>query len=92
MIEKGLRSLLKKEKRRNTSLTLLECLKRNETINLMINFLNEVKVELEKVTWPKRNVVINYLGLVITISLVVAIFVGGVDFGLTKGLEYFLKK
>ncbi len=56
-----------------------------------VNFLTEVKPELEKVTWPKRNVVINYLGLVITISVVVAFFVGSVDYGLTKGLEYFLK-
>lgn len=55
------------------------------------NFISEVKLELEKVTWPKREVVINYLGLVITVSLVVAIFVGGVDFGLTKGLEKLLK-
>jgi len=57
-----------------------------------VNFLSEVKLELEKVTWPKRNTVINYLGLVIAISIVVAIFVGSVDYGLTKGLEYFLQK
>jgi len=57
----------------------------------VFNFLSEVKLELEKVTWPKRNTVINYLGLVIAISIVVTIFVGSVDFGLTKGLEYFLK-
>lgn len=56
-----------------------------------VNFLSEVKLELEKVTWPKRNTVINYLGLVIAISIVVAIFVGSVDFGLTKGLEFFIK-
>lgn len=58
----------------------------------ILNFLSEVKLELEKVTWPKREVVINYLSLVITISVVVAAFVGSVDFGLTKGLEYFLSK
>jgi len=57
----------------------------------IVNFLSEVKLELEKVTWPKRNTVINYLGLVIAISIVVALFVGIVDYGLTKGLEYFIK-
>lgn len=57
----------------------------------LFTFFNEVKLELEKVTWPKRNTVVNYLGLVIAISAIVSIFVGGVDFGLTKGLEYFLK-
>lgn len=56
------------------------------------NFLSEVKLELEKVTWPKRNVVINYLSLVIIISIIVASFVGIVDFSLTKGLEYFVSK
>lgn len=56
------------------------------------NFVSEVKLELEKVTWPKRNVVINYLGLVITVSIVVSIFVGSIDFSLTKGLEYFISK
>lgn len=56
----------------------------------IFNFFNEVKLELEKVTWPKRNTVVNYLGLVLAISIVVALFVGGADYGLTKGLEYFL--
>lgn len=60
-------------------------------ITKIIDFVNEVKLELQKVTWPKRNVVINYLGLVIAISIIVATFVGIVDFGLTKGLEYFVK-
>lgn len=57
----------------------------------MMNFFSEVKLELEKVTWPKRNTVINYLGLVIAISAIVAIFVGSADYGFTKGLEYLIK-
>lgn len=57
----------------------------------IISFLSEVKQELEKVTWPKRNTVLNYLSLVIVISIIVATFVGVVDFGLTKLLESFLK-
>lgn len=92
MIGKDLRNLQKSERKRSTNLTSLECWRRKEIINLMINFLNEVKLELEKVTWPKRNTVVNYLGLVITISVVVATFVGVIDYSLTKGLEYFLKK
>ncbi|MEK7168588.1 MAG: preprotein translocase subunit SecE [Patescibacteria group bacterium] len=57
----------------------------------IISFLSEVKQELEKVTWPKRNTVLNYLSLVIVISAIVAAFVGAVDFGLTKLLENLLK-
>ena len=56
----------------------------------VITFLSEVRTELEKVTWPKRNTVLNYLSLVIVISVVVAVFVGGIDFGLTKLLESLL--
>lgn len=57
-----------------------------------VNFLSEIKIELGKVTWPKGDVVINYLSLVIIISIIVAAFVGGIDFSLTKLLEYFLNK
>jgi len=59
--------------------------------NLLV-FLSEVKLELEKVTWPKRNTVVNYLGLVIVVSAVVTIFIGTADFSLTKTLEYFISK
>lgn len=58
----------------------------------VISFLSEVRSELEKVTWPKRNTVINYLSLVIVISAVVASFVGAVDLGLTKLLENLLSR
>lgn len=61
-------------------------------MKIIPNFLSEVKLELEKVTWPKRDVVINYLSLVIIISIIVAAFVGSVDFSLTKSLEYLLQK
>lgn len=73
---------------------LTECLKRKETIkmNRVITFLNEVKIELEKVTWPKRETVVNYLGLVIVFSLSVATFVGILDFSLTKTLEAFISR
>lgn len=55
-------------------------------------FFTEVKLELKKVTWPTRKEVVNYLSLVIAISTIVAIFVGSVDFSLTKSMEYLLSK
>jgi len=58
----------------------------------IISFLSEVRLELKKVTWPKQETVLNYLSLVLIISIVVAIFVGTVDYGLTKTLESFLSK
>ena len=58
----------------------------------IFGFFSEVRLELTKVTWPTRKEVVNYLSLVLAISAIVAVFVGGVDFGLTKGLEYILAK
>jgi len=58
----------------------------------VISYIQEVLVELKKVSWPKRNDVIQLLGLVIAISAVVAMFVGIVDFGLTKLLESLVAK
>lgn len=52
-----------------------------------MSYFSEVISELKKVTWLKRDEVIKLLSLVIAVSLVVAIFVGSVDFGLTKILE-----
>ena len=52
-----------------------------------MSYLSEAIAELKKVTWLKRDEVIKLLSLVIAVSLVVSIFVGGIDFGLTKLLE-----
>ena len=47
-------------------------------------FLKEVRDELKKVVWPTRDEVIRLTGVVILISIVVGIFLGGTDFILTK--------
>lgn len=52
-----------------------------------IQFLREVKSELQKVVWPDRKSVVRTTIAVIAISLVVAAFLGAVDYGLTKLLE-----
>lgn len=46
-------------------------------------FLKEVRLETKKVNWPTRNETIRYTLIVIGASLVVALFLGGVDFGLS---------
>ncbi len=52
-----------------------------------IQFLREVKSELQKVVWPERKTVVNTTLAVIALSLVVAAFLGAVDYGLTRLLE-----
>ncbi len=58
----------------------------------IINYFSEVKVELTKVVWPKREEVIRLTMVVIFISLIVALYVGGIDFGFTKLLESILTR
>ena len=47
-------------------------------------FLREVRDELKKVVWPTRDEVIRLTGVVIIVSLIVGVFLGGADFILTK--------
>lgn len=58
----------------------------------IFSYFLEVIAELKKVSWPKRNEVIQLLSLVLVISAAVAAFVGIVDFGLTKALENLVAK
>jgi preprotein translocase subunit SecE len=49
-----------------------------------VQFLKEVKIELKKVTWPSRKEAIGSTAVVIILVILVAIFLGFVDFGLAK--------
>lgn len=53
----------------------------------VVTFISEVKSELVKVTWPKRDEVIRLTLVVMAISAIVAGFVGVLDFLFTKLLE-----
>ena len=53
-----------------------------------IQFIREVRSELAKVVWPSRNQVVRTTLVVIAMSLAVALFLGAVDYGLTKLIEY----
>ncbi|OCL27851.1 preprotein translocase subunit SecE [Orenia metallireducens] len=43
-------------------------------------FFREVKAELKKVNWPNRKELVSYTMVVIVTVLLVALFIGGVDF------------
>ncbi|MBN1169002.1 preprotein translocase subunit SecE [Candidatus Woesebacteria bacterium] len=55
-----------------------------------IKYLKDVRLELSKVVWPKREEVIKLTLIVIIISAAVAAYTGGLDFLFTKALEYLL--
>ncbi|OGH11041.1 MAG: preprotein translocase subunit SecE [Candidatus Levybacteria bacterium RIFCSPLOWO2_01_FULL_36_13] len=52
-----------------------------------VSFIAEVRDELKKVVWPSRAEVIRLTGVVILVSLIVGLFLGGIDFLLTKLTE-----
>lgn len=58
----------------------------------VINYLSEVKIELTKVTWPKRDEITKLTLIVIAISTMVGLYVGGLDFIFTKLLTLFITK
>ena len=56
-----------------------------------VAFLKETIDELRKVVWPKRQEVIRLTGVVILVSLIVGLFLGGLDFVFTKLIEIVVK-
>lgn len=55
-------------------------------------FLKEVKGELVKVTWPTRDEVVKLTIIVIAVSLVVGLYIGGLDFVMTKVTDVLIKR
>ena len=51
------------------------------------NYLAEVRAELIKVVWPKREQVVKLTLIVLVISAIVGAYLGGLDFAFTKLLE-----
>ena len=54
-------------------------------------FVREVMAEFRKVTWPSRQELINSTVVVITVTVVVALFLGGVDIVLARVVERILR-
>ena len=57
----------------------------------IFNYLKETKAELKEVTWPTKAQTITFSVLVILISVVVAVLLGGVDFSLKQLLVFIFK-
>ena len=55
-------------------------------MNKVIKFLKEVKIELVKVSWPKREELWQSTLIVIVVSLAMAVFVGAVDLLLSRAV------
>ena len=60
-------------------------------MNKLLKFLKEVRIELGKVSWPKREELWESTLIVIVVSLMMAIFIGAVDLLLSKGVGLIMK-
>lgn len=57
-----------------------------------VDFIKEVKVELQKVVWPTRRQTIQLTMIVVLVTLIVGFFLGSIDLGLTQLLNIVLSK
>ena len=57
------------------------------TIGKLQSFFKEVYVELKKVTWLSRNEILRYTLIVLGVTLVVAAFLGGLDYLFSTALR-----
>jgi len=55
-------------------------------------FLKEIQRELKKATWPSRQETIRLTSIVVFVSLVVASFIGFLDFSFTKLVGIVIKR
>ncbi|MBI4050472.1 MAG: preprotein translocase subunit SecE [Candidatus Doudnabacteria bacterium] len=58
----------------------------------IIQFFKDVRVELAKVVWPSRREALKATGVVILFSLIVALFLGMIDYGLTRLIGLLVEK
>lgn len=61
-------------------------------MNKLVLFLKDVKVELMKVSWPTKEQTFKYSLAVILTSLIIALFLGGLDSVFGFALNRFLLK
>ena len=60
-------------------------------VQTTIQFLREVKIELKKVTWPSRKQTIGSTAVVIALVLIISMFLGIVDIGLSNLIRVVLQ-
>lgn len=76
----------------HTKIGTRDTLKRMNPVRGVIDFLLQVKVELQKVVWPSPNLTVKLTLIVIIVTVIVGFFIGGIDFLLTKLLSVILNK
>lgn len=61
-------------------------------MNKIIQYFKDVRTELSKITWPKKEEVIKLTLIVFVFSGIIAVYVGGLDLIFTKFLEKIISR
>jgi preprotein translocase subunit SecE len=56
----------------------------------ILNFIHEVKIEMEKVSWPEKKVLKITTGVIVFFMLIFALYIGIVDIVFSKIVRLFL--
>ena len=64
---------------------------KDNIITKSTQFLREVKVELKKVAWPSRKQTIGSTAVVIALVMIISLFLGVVDFGISSLIRIVLQ-
>jgi preprotein translocase subunit SecE len=73
------------------SLTATSVVAKSNFLTAALQFLREVKIELKKVTWPTRKQTIGSTAVVIVLVIIIALFLGIVDVGLSTLIRVVLQ-
>lgn len=55
-----------------------------------VQYLSQVKLELQKVTWPTKEKTLNMTILVVVISAILGLYLGIIDFAFNRLVAYLL--
>lgn len=58
----------------------------------IIQYLSEVRSEMSKVTWPSRNQTVKMTIIVLIVSVVVGVLIGGLDLLLTRFFRVLIQR
>jgi len=53
----------------------------------IVNFFREVRAEFKNISWPKKDTLLELSIVVISISVIISLILGGFDFIFTQGIS-----
>lgn len=56
-----------------------------------VTFFREIYDELKKVVWPTRAEIVRLTGVVILISVIMGLYIGGLDYIFTQAIQAIIK-